>query len=91
MFKDEHILLMHTSSFIQADKFGPTLHLVHKMLHAINMLEIGVDSEDFFFLILSNIKAFDKFVRIIIFLEIDNTLDIHLRPITDNNSSYNID
>jgi hypothetical protein len=55
------------------------------------LLELGVDSKGNFVLILPNIEAYDNFIRIIIFLRIDHTLDIHRKPINPKISSDNID
>jgi hypothetical protein len=55
-------------------------------LHANNLLEIDFDSEESCFIILPNIEAYDKFVCTINFLETNHTLDIHLRPISHENS-----
>ena len=60
-------------------------------LHANNLLEIGFDYEENCFLILPNIETYDKFVRILNFLTIDHTLDIHLKPLSTSNSKDNID
>ena len=56
-------------------------------LCANNLLGIGVDSEENFFLALPNLDAYDKFAHILQFLQIDHTLDIHLKPLSNENSS----
>ena len=58
--------------------FAPTLC-------ANNLLEIGVDSEYNCFLTLPNKDAYDKFACILQFLQIDHTLDIHLKPPSNEN------
>ena len=54
-------------------------------LHANNSLEIGMDSKESRFLILPNVEAYDKFVRIFNYLRIYHILDIHLRTIRGEN------
>jgi hypothetical protein len=56
-------------------------------LCANNLLEIGVDSEENCFLTLPDLDAYDKFCRILQFLQIDHTLDIHLKPVSTENST----
>ena len=57
-------------------------------LCANNLLEIGVDSEDNCFLTLPDVDAYDKFTRLLQFyLQIDHTLDIHLKPPSNENST----
>jgi len=53
--------------------------LLAPTLCANKLLEIGVDSEENRFLILPNVDAYDKFARILQFLQIDHTLDIYLK------------
>jgi len=55
-------------------------------LCANNLLEIGVDSEGNYFLTLPDVDAYDKFARILQFLQIDHTLDIHQKPLSKDNS-----
>ncbi len=50
-------------------------------------MEIGVDSEETCFLTLQGVDAYDKFARILQFLQIDHTLDIHLKPPSNENST----
>jgi hypothetical protein len=45
-----------------------------------NLLEIGVDYEENCFLTLPDVDAYDRFARILQFLQIGHTLDIHLKP-----------
>ena len=54
-------------------------------LHAKNLLEIGVDSEGNYFLILPNVEAYDTVVTIIYYLKIDHSLDMHLVTISGEN------
>jgi hypothetical protein len=56
-------------------------------LCANNLLEIGVDSEENCFLTLPDLDAYDKFARILQFLQIDHTLDIHLKPQSTEHST----
>ena len=56
-------------------------------LCANNLFEIGVDSEENCFLTLPDEDAYNKFCRILQFLQIDHTLDNHLKPVFDENSS----
>ncbi len=60
--------------------FAPTLC-------ANNLLEIGVYSEENCFLTLPDEDAYNKFSRILQFLQIDHTLDIHVKPVSNENSS----
>jgi len=56
-------------------------------LCANNLLEIGVDSEENCILTLLDVDAYDKFARIIQFLQIDHTLYIYLKPPSNENST----
>ena len=56
-------------------------------LSANNLLEIRVDSEENCFLTLPNVDTYDKFARILQFLQIDHKLDIHLKPPFNENST----
>ena len=56
-------------------------------LCANNLLEIGVDIEEKCFLTLPDVDAYDEFARILQFLQIDHTLDIHLKPSSKENST----
>jgi hypothetical protein len=56
-------------------------------LCANNLLEIGVDSKENCFLTLLDVDAYKKFARILQFLQIDHTLDIHLKPLSNENST----
>ncbi len=56
-------------------------------LCANNLLEIGVDFEENCFLTLPDVDAYDEFARILQFLQIDHTLDIHLKPSSNENST----
>ena len=56
-------------------------------LCANNLLEIGVDSEEIRFLTLPDVDAYDKFARILQFLQIDHTSDIHMKPPSNENST----
>ena len=57
---------------------------------ANNLLEIGVDFEENSFLTLPDVDSYDKFARILQFLQIDHTLDIHLKPPSNENSTKQI-
>ena len=54
-------------------------------LCASNLLEIEVDSEENCFLTLPDVGAYDTFARILCFLQIDHTLDIHMKPPSNEN------
>ena len=56
-------------------------------LCANNWLQIEVDSEENRFFYLPGIDAYGKFARIFQFLQIDHTLDIHLKPPSKENST----
>jgi hypothetical protein len=47
-----------------------------------------VDCEESCFLILPNVEAYDKFVRIINHLKIDHRLDMHLMTISGENLDH---
>ena len=65
----------------------PDIAFLAPTLCANNLLEFGVDSEENCFLTLPDVDAYDKFSRILHFLQIDHTLDIHLEPLSNENSS----
>ncbi len=56
-------------------------------LCANNLSEIGFDHEENCFLTLQDVDVYDKFVRILQFLQIDHTLDIHLKQSSRENST----
>ena len=56
-------------------------------LCANNLLEIGVESKENCFLTLPDVNAYDKFARILQFLQIDHTLHIHLKPPSNENTT----
>jgi hypothetical protein len=56
-------------------------------LCANNLLGIGVNSKENCFLTLPDIDVYDKFARILQFFQLDQTLDIHLKPPSKENST----
>ena len=55
-------------------------------LYVNDLLEIGTDAESNGFLTISNKEAYIKFIRILAYLGIDNTLNAHLLEISQENS-----
>ena len=60
-------------------------------LHADKLLEIGVGYVGNYFLISSNVEAYDTFVRNKNSLKIDQSLDMHLMIISGENSNQATD
>jgi hypothetical protein len=80
----------NTGSYIVVNPSGenwPDIAFLAPTLCANNLLEIGVDSEENCFLTLPDEDAYNKFCRILQFLQIDHTLDNHLKPVSDENLS----
>ncbi len=80
----------NTDSYIVVNPSGENWHdiaFLAPTLCANNLLEIEVDSEENCFLTLPDEDAYNKFCRILQFLQIDYTLDIRLKPVSDENSS----
>ena len=80
----------NTCSYIVVNPSGDNwadIAFLAPTLCANNLLEIGVDSEENCFLTLPDEDAYNKFSRILQFLQIDKTLDNHLKPVSDENSS----
>ena len=65
----------------------PDIAFLAPTLCANNLLEIRVDYEENCFLTLPDEDAYNKFSRILQFLQIDHTLDIHLKLVSNENSS----
>ena len=69
------------------DKWADIAFLAPPLYCANNLLEIGVDSEEICFLTLPYVDAYNKFARILQFLQIDHILDILLKPPFNENST----
>jgi len=78
MFKDQHTL----SDLNPSGENWADLAYLATIYHANNLLEIGVDFEETCFFILPNVESHDTFVRIINYLKIYQSLDIHLSSIS---------
>jgi hypothetical protein len=73
----------NTSLYIVVNPSGENwadIAFLSPTLCANYLLEIGVDSEEKCILTLPNVDAYEKFARILQFLQIDHTLDIHRKP-----------
>ncbi len=77
-------------SYIVVNPSGENWHdiaFLAPTLCANNLLDIGVDSEENCFLTLPDVDAYNKFARILQFLQIDHTLDIHPKSLSNENST----
>jgi len=63
IFKNQQIILVHTSSLTQAEKKWVDIAFLAPTLCANNLLEIEVDSEENSFYTLPNVDAYYKFAR----------------------------
>ena len=61
------------------------------MLHSNNLLKIGLDIEEDCCLILPDIEAYNKFVWLLDFLQIDHTLEVYLKKESHENSQTDND
>ncbi len=68
-------------------KNWPDIAFLAPTLCANNLLGIGVDSGENCFLTLPDVDAYNSFSRILQVLQIDHTLNIHLEPLSNENSS----